>query len=100
MPRGKRLEYLNRRLRAAVRYAYNHSVAIKNKFDSAGLKPKDILTMKDLEELPTTRKSDLMEFQKKDPPFGGFVGVPIHELRRIYVSPALFTSPERWNMRS
>jgi phenylacetate-CoA ligase len=93
MPRGKRLEHLNRRLRAAVRHAYNHSVTIKNKFDSVGLNPKDILTMKDLEGLPITRKSDMMELQKKDPPFGGFLGVPLRELRRIYVSPGPLYEP-------
>jgi phenylacetate-CoA ligase len=93
MPRGKRLEYLNRRLGAIVRYAYRHSPAIRNKFDSVGLKPRDIQTMKDLGKLPITRKSDLMESQKKDPPFGGFAGIPIHELRRIYVSPGPLCEP-------
>jgi hypothetical protein len=68
----KRFEYLNRRLRRIVQYAYRHSTAIKNKMDSVGLKPKDIRTVKDLEKIPITKKAELMDLQKKNPPLGGF----------------------------
>jgi phenylacetate-CoA ligase len=57
------------------------------------LKPKDIQTIKDLEKLPITKKAALVELQKKNPPFGGFEGVPISELRRIYVSPGPINEP-------
>jgi phenylacetate-CoA ligase len=93
MPHKKRIEYLNRRLRGIIQYAYKHSVSIKNKLDSVGLKPKDIQTIKDLEKLPITKKADLVELQKKNPPFGGFEGVPIQEMRRIYVSPGPINEP-------
>lgn len=93
MPFKRRVEYLNQRLRGIVQYAYRNSVAFKNKMDEAGLKPKDIQTIKDLEKIPITRKSDLLELQKKNPPFGGFEAVPISELRRIYVSPGPIHEP-------
>lgn len=93
MPREKRIEYLNRRLRGIIQHAYKHSTAIKNKLDSVGLKPKDIQTIKDLEKLPITKKADLVELQRQSPPFGGFEGVPIQELRRIYVSPGPINEP-------
>ena len=93
MDREKRFEYLNRKLRGIVQYAYRHSVAVKDKMDSVGLKPKDIQTVKDLEKLPITKKTDLMELQKKNPPFGGFEGTSIHKLRRIYVSPGPLYEP-------
>lgn len=93
MPKKKRLEYLNRKLRGIVQYAYKHSAAIKEKIDAAGLKPKDIQTINDLERLPITKKSDLVELQKKHPPFGGLEGVPIRQLRRIYVSPGPIHEP-------
>jgi phenylacetate-CoA ligase len=93
MPREKRIEYLNRRLRGIIQHAYKHSTAIKNKLDSVGLKPKDIQTIKDLEKLPITKKADLVELQRQSPPFGGFEGVPIEELRRIYVSPGPINEP-------
>jgi phenylacetate-CoA ligase len=93
LPPKKRIEYLNRKLRGIIQHAYKHSVAVRNKFDSAGLKPKDIQTVKDLEKIPITKKTELMELQKKNPPFGGFEGAPIMELRRIYVSPGPIHEP-------
>jgi phenylacetate-CoA ligase len=93
IPHKKRIEYLNRKLRGIIQYAYKHSAAVRNKLDSVGLKPKDIQTIKDLEKLPITKKTDLVELQKKNPPFGGFEGVPISELRRIYVSPGPINEP-------
>ena len=83
IPHKKRIEYLNRKLRGIIQYAYKHSAAVRNKLDSVGLKPKDIQTIKDLEKLPITKKAELVELQKKHPPFGGFEGVPANELRRI-----------------
>ena len=93
MPSRKRAEYLNRRLRAIIQYAYGHAPAIRTKLDSAGLGPRAIQTIKDLQKLPITEKIDLIDLQKKDPPFGGFLGVPITDLRRIYVSPGPMYEP-------
>ena len=93
IPPKKRFEYLNRKLRGIVQYAYRHSIAMKSKMDSVGLKPKDIQTIEDLEKLPITKKTDLMELQKKNPPFGGFEGASIRGLRRIYVSPGPLYEP-------
>ena len=93
MLQKKRLEYLNQKLRGIIQYAYKNSQAFKNKMDSAGLKPKDIQTTKDLEKIPITKKADLVELQKKNPPFGGFEGVPINELRRIFISPGPIYEP-------
>jgi len=93
LPHKKRIEYLNRKLRGIVQYACKNSIAIKNKFDSVGLKPKDIQTIKDLEKIPITKKTELMELQQKNPPFGGFEGVPITEMRRIFISPGPIYEP-------
>jgi phenylacetate-CoA ligase len=93
MPPKKRTEYLNRRLREIIQYASRHSEAVRNKLDSVGLEPEDIQIIKDLEKIPITEKTDLMELQKKNPPFGGFGGVPLRKLRRIYVSPGPLYEP-------
>jgi len=93
MPHKKRLEYLNQKLRGIIQYAFKNSVAFKNKMDSVGLKPRDIQTIKDLEKIPITKKADLVELQKRNPPFGGFEAVPIETLRRIYVSPGPILEP-------
>ena len=89
----KRIEYQSQKLRGIVQFAYKNSQAFKNKMDSAGLKPRDIQTMKDLEKIPVTKKTELMELQKKNPPFGGFEGVPVTEMRRIFISPGPIYEP-------
>ena len=93
MPPEKRLDYLNQKVRGIVQYASRHSMAFKKKMDSVGLKPKDIRTGKDLEKIPITKKTELMELQRQNPPFGGFEGVPVTELRRIFVSPGPIYEP-------
>jgi len=93
LPHKKRIEYLNQKLRGIIQYAYKHSTAFKEKMESVGLKPKEIQTIKDLEKIPITKKADLVELQKKNPPFGGFEGVPISELKRIYISPGPIHEP-------
>jgi phenylacetate-CoA ligase len=93
MPPKKRNEHLSRRLRGIIQYAYKYSVAVRNKLDSVGLKPKDIQSTIDLGKIPITKKVHLMELQKNNPPFGGFEGVPITELRRIYISPGPIYEP-------
>jgi phenylacetate-CoA ligase len=47
-----------------------------------------------LARLPLTRKSELLELQRRYPPFGGFAAVPIATLRRIFVSPGPIYEPE------
>ena len=93
MPHKKRIEYHNQKLRGIIQYAYKNSIAFKSKLDSVGLKPRDIQTIKDLEKIPITQKTELMELQKKNPPFGGFEGVPITEMRRIFISPGPIYEP-------
>jgi len=93
MPWAEKKAYLEGKLREIVRYAYEYAKAFKDKLDSGGLKPEDIETIEDLEKIPVTKKADLVEYQKKDFPFGGFVGVPVEELRRIYVSPGPIFEP-------
>jgi phenylacetate-CoA ligase len=93
MPRAWRREYLERKLRGIVQHAYRHSTGFKRILDSVGRTPRDIKTIKDLQKLPVTKKADLVELQKKYPPFGGFEGVPLDDLRRIFVSPGPINEP-------
>ena len=93
MPRAQRREYLERRLRGIIQHAYRHAIGFKHLLDSVGRSPRDIKTIKDLAKIPITKKTDLVELQKKHPPFGGWEGVPLHNLRRIYVSPGPINEP-------
>ncbi len=83
----ERERWLNQRLAEQVQFAYKNAPAIKEKFDKAGVSPSEIRTVKDLEKLPVTTKDELVKLQQANPPFGGFLAVPISSLNRIYVSP-------------
>jgi phenylacetate-CoA ligase len=93
MPWANKKAYLEGKLREIVRYTYEHARAFREKMDSGGLKPEDIETIEDMERIPLTKKADLVELQKGDLPFGGFVAVPVEKLRRIYVSPGPIYEP-------
>jgi phenylacetate-CoA ligase len=58
------------------------------------IRPEDIIDRSALAQLPLTRKSELIELQRREPPFGGFVAVPISALRRVFVSPGPIYEPE------
>src|SRR5207253_4140799 len=47
-----------------------------------------------LAELPLTRKSELIELQRQNPPFGGLVAAPMSAVRRVFVSPGPIYEPE------
>ena len=53
----------------------------------AAVRPEEVTGRQALAQLPLTRKSDLIELQRREPPFGGFAAVPVSAVRRIFVSP-------------
>jgi len=55
---------------------------------------KGIRTRKDLASLPVTRKSDLGELQKLDPPLGGLNATPVEKLGKLFSSPGAIYEPE------
>lgn len=87
MPPKAREKWLNERLAKQMKFAYKRAPAVKDKFDKAGVSPSDIRTIKDLEKLPVTTKDQLVKVQQANPPFGGFLAVPVSKLKRVYVSP-------------
>lgn len=99
MPKEKRWDYLNGKLREFVQYTYNYSRAMRGKLEAAKIKPGEIKTIDDLQRLPITTKLDLVEMQKANLPFGGFEGVPLNKMRRIYILPGLIYEPGEWEYR-
>jgi phenylacetate-CoA ligase len=87
MSPAARSKYLDKRLSETVAYAYKHAPAVKQLFDKAGITPNRIRTVKDLEKLPVTRKTDLVEIQKADLPFGGVLNIPPEDIERVFISP-------------
>jgi phenylacetate-CoA ligase len=93
MTASERRQFQNRKLKQIIAYAYEKAPAIKKKLDKAKMKPGEFKTVKDLEKLSITEKADLVGMQKKNPPFGGFLGVGPEELNRIFVSPGPIYEP-------
>ncbi len=99
MTKEQREAYLKEKLSDILRYGYRYSKAIRSRLDTMGLKPKVIKDLKDLEELPITKKADLVTAQKGDPPFGGFEILHRKGLRRIYLSPGPVFEPGEWDYK-
>lgn len=60
----------------------------------AGVSPGDVTSRKALSRLPVTRKSDLLELQRQDPPFGGLASTAPGAIRRVFASPGPIYDPE------
>ncbi len=93
MPVPDRERYLNRKLAEAVGHAYENAPAARDILDRAGVKPSEIRKMRDLQKLPITRKLDLIDRQKKAPPYGGFLAMPVDEVERVFISPGPIYEP-------
>jgi phenylacetate-CoA ligase len=105
MSAWEREHYLNRRLSRTIKHAYKYASAAADVLDKVRVDPTEIRTIKDLEKLPITRKADLIERQKKDPPYGGFLAVTPRDVERIFISPGpvyepLHSSRIKWFARA
>ncbi|MBI5167007.1 MAG: AMP-binding protein [candidate division NC10 bacterium] len=94
MPQEERAKYQDRWLRELVEHAFQYSPAVREEFEAAQVRPEDVRTVGDLQRLPVIKKAELGEIQRRDLPFGGLLGLPISELRRIFVSPGPIYDPE------
>ncbi len=93
MTADDRLKYQNDRLLQTVANAYNNAPAARELLDNAGVSPSRIKTVKDLERLPITRKTGLIELQKASPPYGGLLAIPPEDVERIFLSPGPVYEP-------
>lgn len=89
---GERERGLMALLPAAVAAAKEHCPAYGQRLQ--GVRPQDLADRRALAQLPLTRKSELIELQHRDPPFGGFAAVPLAALRRVFASPGPIYEPE------
>ncbi len=69
------------RLQATLHHAYRHVPFYRDLFDKAGLGPGDILSLRDLREVPFTTKEDLLQGF----PYA-FFAVPMSKVARIHTS--------------
>jgi phenylacetate-CoA ligase len=68
-----------------VATAKEHAPAYRERL--ANLRPEDIADRRALAQLPLTRKSDLIELQRRNPPFGGLAALPAGAAARVFASP-------------
>jgi len=93
MTAEERQRYQNSALAQTIENAYKNAPAVKELLDRAGVKPLQIRTVKDLEKLPVTRKTDLIEMQKANPPYGGLLAIPPQDVERVFLSPGPVYEP-------
>jgi phenylacetate-CoA ligase len=69
----------------------------------AGVEPADVTTHEALAKLPVTRKSELLELQRANRPFGGFAATRLGEAKRVFASPGPIyeiegSRPDYWRL--
>jgi len=84
---------VSERLTHIIQHAYANAPAVKSILDAAGVSPDDIQTLADLDKIPVTSKDRLVELQAADPPFGGFLAVPLDTLQHVFLSPGPLYEP-------
>ena len=84
---------VDKRLRHIIQHAYTNAPAVKEIMNAAGVSPDDIQTVADLDKIPVTSKDRLVEMQAANPPFGGFLAVPINTLQHVFFSPGPLYEP-------
>lgn len=77
-----------------VAHAHANAPAVRRILERAGVAPGEVTTVEALERVPITRKDELLEFQRVDPPFGGFLGIPLEGLERAFMSPGPLFDPQ------
>ncbi len=81
LPAPQREAEMAKKLHKLIAYAYENAPGFKKRMDGAGVKPKDIRTLKDLQKLPFTTSKDLQEGY----PFP-LLSVPFEKVVRIHAS--------------
>jgi phenylacetate-CoA ligase len=90
--RGK---FIRRKLGITIQNANRNAPRARQVFNEAGIIPAQIKTVKDLEKLPITRKTDVIEYQKRYPPYGGFFTTVPEEAERVFISPGPIYEPHQ-----
>ena len=94
LPWEEKKRLMENQLQRAVMIAVEEAPAMREKFKQAGMGPTEIRSLEDLQSLAITPKSQMRKLQQASPPFGGFLGVDLDKLRRIYTSPGAIFDPE------
>jgi len=80
-------------IRKLLDYVSERSTAYRRKFARAGVDPRAVVEFEDLPSLPLTRRGEIIESLKAEPPFGGFCCLRPEEIRTVFVSPGPMFHP-------
>ena len=72
------------KLQGQLAYAYDHSPFYKKKWDEAGVKPEDIQSLEDFEQIPFVTKDEIRRDQLEHPPFGSNLCIPKSNIARVH----------------
>jgi len=84
LPREKLAELQLKRFKERMQYVYERSPMYQRKFDMAGIKPDDIRTLDEIENIPFTVKEELRESQAEHPPWGDFICIDPEQGVRVF----------------
>jgi phenylacetate-CoA ligase len=87
MSASERKRYFDESVAMIAKHAYEETIAWKERFERAGIKPEEIQGVKDLVRVPILSKDEHVKLQREKPPFGGFLASHSHGLERITVHP-------------
>ena len=94
MARADRLRFKQGEALRAFRYACEKAPGYKRFMDERGVDPQTVRNIDDFSKIPVLKKNSMPERHQSNPPFGGFLAVPVEKLKRIYVSPGPIYDPE------
>ena len=81
------------RMRAIYAAAEQRAPALAARFRSANMSPADLVDSAALSRLPVLKKEELLERQRADPPFAGYLACDAGDMSHIYVSPGPIFEP-------
>ena len=84
MPRERLAELQVGKLRAMSQELWGRNRFYTRKWKAAGVEPGDIKTLADLARLPLTKKSELMDDQAAEGPFGSNLTYPLEAYVRMH----------------
>jgi phenylacetate-CoA ligase len=94
MDRNERAAFKEKEAMRILAYAYENAPGYRNFLDERGINPHSVKKEGDFSRLPVLKKNRMPELHQSNPPFGGFLAVPLNKLKRIYVSPGPIYDPE------
>jgi phenylacetate-CoA ligase len=94
MDRTQRAAFKEKEAIRILQYAYENAPGYRKFLDERGIDPHSVKKEGDFSRLPVLKKNRMPELHQSDPPFGGFLAVPLDKLKRIYVSPGPIYDPE------